>query len=105
MKSNSNKVAIVTGGSRGLGKDMAIQLARKNFDIILTYHLHHDAAQKVVDEIKAIGRKAVALKLDVANASGFDGFVNEVKEKLKSVSGTSHVHTLDNNASIADHRQ
>ena len=100
MKSNSNKVAIVTGGSRGLGKDMAIQLARKNFDIILTYHLHHDAAQKVVDEIQAIGRKAVALKLDVANASGFDGFVNEVKEKLKSVFGTSHVHTLVNNAGI-----
>ena len=56
MKSNLNKVALVTGGSRGLGKAMALELAEKNFDIILTYHSNESMANEVVEEIQTKGR-------------------------------------------------
>lgn len=66
MTANANKVALITGGSRGLGRDMAIQLARKDFDIIITYNSNAEAASKVTEEVQALGKKAVALQLDVA---------------------------------------
>jgi NAD(P)-dependent dehydrogenase (short-subunit alcohol dehydrogenase family) len=72
MTSNSNNVALVTGGSRGLGRDMAIQLAKKNFDVIITYNSNKEAADKVVKEIKALGRKAIALPLDAAKSSSYE---------------------------------
>jgi NAD(P)-dependent dehydrogenase (short-subunit alcohol dehydrogenase family) len=97
MTSNSNKVALVTGGSRGLGRDMAIQLAKKNFDVVITYNSNKDAADKVVAEIKTIGKKALALQLDVSNGS-YDAFVSQLKEKLTNDFGTNRVHSLVNNA-------
>ena len=57
----SNKIAIVTGGSRGLGKSMALAIASKGDDVILTYNSKADEAQAVVGEIEKMGRKAVAL--------------------------------------------
>lgn len=96
----SKKIALVTGGSRGLGKDMAIQLARKNFDVIITYNSNQEAANKVVEDIKAIGKKAIALKLDVAKTKSIDDFITQVKEKLTSEFGTNQIHTLVNNAGI-----
>ncbi len=98
MASNSKKVAIVTGGSRGLGRDMAIQLAKKDFDVIITYHSNRQAATKVVEDVKAIGKKAIALQLDVAKVSGFDDFVIQVKETLVKDFGTNQIHSLVNNA-------
>lgn len=98
MTSNSNKVALVTGGSRGLGRDMAIQLAKKDFNVIITYNSNKEAATKVVEDVNAIGKKAVALQLDVAKTSGYDVFVNQVKEKLTSDFGTNQIHSLVNNA-------
>jgi NAD(P)-dependent dehydrogenase (short-subunit alcohol dehydrogenase family) len=68
MTNNANKVALVTGGSRGLGKDMALQLATKGFDVILTYNSNADEANKVVEQITAMGKKAKAIQLDVANS-------------------------------------
>ncbi len=56
-----NKIALVTGGSRGLGKDMALNLAKKGIDVILTYHSNKDSADKVVSEIESMGQKALAL--------------------------------------------
>lgn len=61
-----NKIAIVTGGSRGLGKDMALNLAKKGIDVILTYHSKKEEAEAVVKQIESIGQKAVALQLNVA---------------------------------------
>ena len=98
MASNSNKVALVTGGSRGLGRDMAMQLAKKNFDVIITYNSNKEAANKVVEDVKAVGRKAIALQLDVAKSNSYDAFIKQVKEKLSSDFGTNTIHSLVNNA-------
>ena len=98
MTNDVNKVALVTGGSRGLGRDMALQLAKKNFDIIITYHSNINAANAVVEEVKAIGKKAIALKLDVAKSDSYDSFVSQVKEKLTSEFNTNQIHSLVNNA-------
>ena len=98
MTSNSTKVAVVTGGSRGLGKDMAIQLAKKNFNVIITYNTNKGAATQVIEDVKAIGKNAVALQLDVANTRSYDAFVSQVKEKLASDFGTNQIHGLVNNA-------
>lgn len=98
MTSSSAKVAIVTGGSRGLGKDMAIQLAHKGFDVIITYQSKESAANEVVASIQAMGKKAVALPLDVSKSSTYDAFVGEVQAKLVDEFGTNKVHALVNNA-------
>jgi NAD(P)-dependent dehydrogenase (short-subunit alcohol dehydrogenase family) len=98
MTSNSNKVALVTGGSRGLGRDMAIQLAKKDFDLIITYNSNKDAATKVVEDVRIIGKKAIALQHDVANPNSYGFFVSQVKEKLTSDFGTNQIQALVNNA-------
>lgn len=98
MTDISNKVALVTGGSRGLGRDMALQLARKDFDIIVTYNSNKEAAMKVVEEVNAIGRKSIALQLDAAKSSSYNQFVSQVKEKLASDFDTNQIHSLINNA-------
>jgi NAD(P)-dependent dehydrogenase (short-subunit alcohol dehydrogenase family) len=103
MTSNSNKVALVTGGSRGLGRDMALQLAKKDFDVIITYQGNKEAADNAVEEVKSTGRKAVALQLDVAKTNGYTSFVSQVKEKLSSAFGTNQLHALVNNAGTGLH--
>ena len=52
-----NKIALITGGSRGLGRDMAINIAKKGIDIIFTYHANKSAAEEVIAEIEKIGQK------------------------------------------------
>lgn len=98
MTNNVNKVALVTGGSRGLGRDMAIQLARKNFDIIITYNSNLEAANKVIADVQAVGKKAIALQLDVAKSKTYDAFVGQLKNKLASDFGATHINALVNNA-------
>lgn len=70
----NNKVALVTGGSRGLGRDMAINIAKKGIDVVLTYNSSKDKAEEVVSEIKSLGQKAFALQLDTSDIKSFDGF-------------------------------
>jgi NAD(P)-dependent dehydrogenase (short-subunit alcohol dehydrogenase family) len=98
MRSNSNKVALVTGGSRGLGRDMAIQLAKRDFDIIITYKSNQAEANKVVTTINALGKKAIALQLDVAKSSSYDDFISNLKAKLASDFSSNAIHALVNNA-------
>lgn len=97
------KIALVTGGSRGLGKDMAFQLAEKGIDVILTYQSKKDDAENVVNIIKSQGRNAAALQLDVAKTESFDAFVKDLKEVLKSKFNADKIDGLVNNAGAGIH--
>lgn len=94
----ASKIALVTGGSRGLGKDMALSIARKGNDVIITYNSKQDEAQKVVQEIEALGQKAATLQLDTSNIQNFDGFIAEVSNVLKTTFGADKIDYLVNNA-------
>ncbi len=92
------KIALVTGGNRGLGRDIALTLARNGIGIILTYRSHEQEARAVVDEIQAVGGKAATLQLDVGNLSSFDPFLDDVKAQLRDVFGKERIDYLINNA-------
>lgn len=94
------KIALVTGGSRGLGRDMALRLAEKGLDVILTYHSREDEALRVASMIAETGRKAAILQLDTANVKGLDGFIARLKETLKNDFGADRFDFLVNNAGI-----
>jgi NAD(P)-dependent dehydrogenase (short-subunit alcohol dehydrogenase family) len=98
--STTTKIALVTGGSRGLGKDMAISLAEKGTDVILTYVNNKEAADDTVKAIEALGRKAVALQLNMADIKSLDPFVQQVAATLQSNWNTSAFDFLINNAGI-----
>ena len=67
----TNKIAIVTGGSRGIGRNTVESLARRGVDSIFTYHSHDKDAETVVAEVGAVGAKAVALRLDTGKIASF----------------------------------
>ena len=96
--SSQNKIAVITGGSRGLGKDMVLSLAKSGLDIIFTYNSQKEAAEEVVKQVENIGQKVIALKLDVADSSGFDEFTKTLIAKLKSKLKTDRFDFLINNA-------
>lgn len=103
MTKLANKIALVTGGSRGLGKDHALRLAEYGSDVILTYRSNKDAAQEVVSAIEQQGQKAVALQLDVADIKSFDDFFTQVKEQLNEHWNRNDFDFLVNNAGISAH--
>lgn len=94
------KIAIVTGGSRGLGKDMALSIARKGIDVILTYRTNEDEALQVVQEIETLGQKAAALQLDMSRFDTLSSFIEEIKKTLVSQFETSSFDYLVNNAGM-----
>lgn len=96
----SSKIALVTGGSRGLGKDMALSLAKKGIDVLLTYNSNKIEADKVVAEILQLGQKASALQFDVSEIKQLDTFMNRVKTSLKEVWNVENFDFLINNAGI-----
>ena len=100
MQKNS-KIALVTGGSRGLGRDMAINLAKRGIDVALTYNSNQTEADKVVAEIEAIGRKAVALQLNTGEVNTFDAFFTSLKTALQQTFSTDRFDFLINNAGTA----
>ena len=101
--STTTRIAIITGGSRGLGKSTALHLAKQGVDVILTYHAQQAAAQAVVAEIEALGRKAVALQLDVAQSSTFVAFAEQVAAVLKNHWSLERFDVLVNNAGTGTH--
>lgn len=97
------KIALITGGSRGLGKSAALTLAAQGVDIILTYQTRHAEALAVVAEIAAMGRSAVALQLDVSKAGTFAAFVAALHQALEQTWQRKDFDFLLNNAGIGVH--
>jgi NAD(P)-dependent dehydrogenase (short-subunit alcohol dehydrogenase family) len=92
------KIVIITGSSRGLGASTAIECARNGMGIVVTYHRNPEKAEEVVKMIVQNGGRAVALKLDVGNVSGFPAFRDAVADQLKAVWGRDDFDYLVNNA-------
>lgn len=97
---STNKIALVTGGSRGLGKDMALRIADKGIDVILTYHSNQEQAKEVVNEIQSKGQKAIAFQLDTGKTDTFDAFFTKVSLHLEEKTGKPNFDFLVNNAGI-----
>lgn len=97
----TTRIAIVTGGSRGLGRDTVLSLARRGVDSIFTYHANRAAAEEVAGRVADIGRKAVALQLDAGNVRTFDAFVRGVRDALPEL-GAERFDYLVNNAGTSN---
>ncbi|WP_353482704.1 SDR family oxidoreductase [Haliscomenobacter sp.] len=102
MTSNQ-KIALITGGSRGLGKEMALRVAQKGLDVIITYLSKADEAQEVVQQVEAMGQKAAALQLNVGESNSFDAFFAQLSTILKGHFNTDKIDFLVNNAGIGVH--
>jgi NAD(P)-dependent dehydrogenase (short-subunit alcohol dehydrogenase family) len=96
----STKIALVTGGSRGLGKDMALSIARKGIDVIITYRSKKVEADEVVKSIEAMGQQSIALALDMSDFSALDNFVSQVKQVLQKKWNQTNFDFLINNAGM-----
>ena len=97
-----NKIALVTGASRGLGRNTALHIARRGGDVIVTYQRREQDARLVVDEIRALGRRALALRLDVGDIAGFPAFAASLRAGLQETWGRDSFDHLVNNAGHGD---
>ena len=100
MKGLQDKIALVTGGSRGLGRNIALALAGNGTDVILTYRQRKEECEAVAAEIEQRGRKAALLQLDVADVGRFEEFSNAVKHALEATWQRKSFDFLINNAGI-----
>ena len=98
----NNKIAVITGGSRGLGRNTAINLAQRGVDVLFTYRANQIEAKSLIRETEAIGRKAVGFRLDTGDVRAFDGFVSEVQDALRGW-GCERFDYLVNNAGNSLH--
>lgn len=98
---SASKIALVTGSSRGLGKNMALRLAEKGNDVIVIYRSKEQEAEEVVAVIEALGQKAVAVQLDTADVKAFDGFFLQLSSILKDKWNRTSFDFLINNAGIS----
>ncbi|KQP85675.1 SDR family oxidoreductase [Methylobacterium sp. Leaf117] len=97
------KIALVTGASRGLGRNTALSIARHGGDVVLTYHSRADEAEAVVAEIQAMGHKAVALQLDTGDVGVFATFAELLQAALRETWGRDTFDHLVNNAGHGDY--
>jgi NAD(P)-dependent dehydrogenase (short-subunit alcohol dehydrogenase family) len=103
MNNQTQKIALITGGSRGLGRSTAENLARKGVDSVITYRARTAEAQAVVAKLQAEGRKAVALQLDTGATGTLASFAESLKNVLRDTWGRSSFDYLVNNAGISHH--
>jgi len=96
------KITLITGASRGLGRNTALSIARRGGDVVLTYRSKAEEARAVVAEIEALGRKAVALPLDTAEAASFPAFAEALRTALRETFGRESFDHLVNNAGHGD---
>lgn len=101
--SNLNPLALITGGSRGLGRSMALALADRGVDVVITFRSQEAEAAAVVKAIEAKGRKAAAIRLDVANSSSYPAFVEALKGTLTRTFQRERFDHLVNNAGTGLH--
>lgn len=99
----NTKIALVTGGSRGLGKSMALHLADHGVDVVVTYRKDADEARAVVAEVEKKGRKGVALQLEVGDTRGFGAFAERLHAELGRVWQRPRFDFLVNNAGVGVH--
>jgi NAD(P)-dependent dehydrogenase (short-subunit alcohol dehydrogenase family) len=97
------RIAIVTGGSRGLGRSTVLSLARRGVDSIFTYHSNRPEAEKVVGLVGEVGRKATAVQLDTGDVGAFDAFVQRVRTALTALNADRFDY-LVNNAGTSLHK-
>jgi NAD(P)-dependent dehydrogenase (short-subunit alcohol dehydrogenase family) len=102
-KNSGRKIALITGGSRGLGKSAALHLARQGVNVILTYQSKQNEAQAVVADIEAMGGSAVALALDVSQLASFAVFAHDLRQVLATHWQREQLDFLVNNAGIGIH--
>lgn len=103
MTTSTTPVTLITGGSRGLGRSMALHLAQAGHDLLITYRQRADEADAVVAAIEAIGRRAVALPLDATDGDSIPVFADAVRDALARL-GHTHLHALVNNAGTGVHK-
>ena len=103
QQSTTPTIALITGGSRGLGRSAALHLAVQGSDIILTYRSQRTEAEATVAAIQAMGRRAVALPLDVGDSASFNGFAAQVRQALAEVWQQERFDHLVNNAGVGAH--
>lgn len=101
-RNETTKIAVVTGGSRGLGRNTALSIARGGDDVVTTYHSRADDALAVVAEIEAMGRKAAALQLDTGDVAAFGPFAQRLRNTLRQTWGRETFDHLVNNAGHGD---
>lgn len=94
------KIALVTGGSRGLGKNAALALAAKGIHVILTYRNKKEEAMETVAAIQQNGQQAAALQLEVGDTTSFDAFFQELTNTLQQTFGRDTFDFLVNNAGV-----
>jgi len=99
---SQHKIAIVTGGSRGLGRNTVLQLAQRGVHSIFTYNSNRADADKVVAAVSETGAKAIALQLETGNTGSFDAFVQSVQKALAEL-GAERFDYLVNNAGTSHH--
>lgn len=97
----TNKIALITGSNRGLGKSAALHLAKRHVDVVVTFRSNREEAEAVVAEIKSLGANATALQLDVGKVSTFDAFATELKAALTTTFKRSTIDFLVNNGGNA----
>ena len=95
-----SKIALVTGSSRGLGRNMVLHLARKGVDVVITYRSNKTEADAVAAEVRSSGARAAVLQLDVADSSSFAGFAARLRGALQAEWGRDNFDYLVNNAGI-----
>ncbi|MEZ4375167.1 MAG: SDR family oxidoreductase [Polyangiaceae bacterium] len=104
MTQSNSPIALITGGSRGLGRSMALHLADRGVDLVITYNQNSAAADEVVKQAEAKGRKAVALQLDASDTASFGAFAERLQSELSKTFGRERFDYLVNNAGTGLHK-